>query len=393
MGLLEDDIETVRQIDIVPTILDTVCRLTGMGFAAVARVTEDRWIACEVLDKIGFGLASGGELKVETTICHEIRQAGEPVVISDVQADPVYAHHHTPALYGLRSYISMPIIRADGSFFGTLCCIDPNPADLGRPEVQATFRMFAELLAFHLEAADRLTQSESKLAQEVEAGELREQFIAVVGHDLRNPLAAIDAGVTMLRRAPDPTRVELILDQMQRSSGRMSLLIDNILDFARGRLGGGLMLDHLEEDVTPVVREVVAELAASHPDGDLRLECVPGPALVRCDRQRIGQLLSNLLGNAFTHGDPAKPIVVECAVAGGLFELSVTNGGDEIPQAAQARLFHPFARGKGGAGREGLGLGLYIASEIAKAHGGWLSVASSPERTSFTFTMPLAGGA
>ncbi|EJL22657.1 GAF domain-containing sensor histidine kinase [Novosphingobium sp. AP12] len=393
MGLLENDVEVVRQIDIVPTILDTVCRLTGMGFAAVARVTEDRWIACEVLDKIGFGLLSGGELKVESTICHEIRQSGQAVVISDVQADPVYCNHHTPAFYGLRSYISMPIMRADGSFFGTLCCIDPNPADLGRPEVQATFRMFADLLAFHLDAADKLSASEQKLAVEVEAGELREQFIAVVGHDLRNPLAAIGAGVTMLRKAPDPARAEVILDQMERSSGRMSLLIDNILDFARGRLGGGLTLEHREEDIAPVIAEVAAELAASHPGGDLRLKCDPGPAFVRCDRQRIAQLLSNLLGNAFTHGDPGKPITVEYTVREGSFALSVTNRGAEIPLDARARLFHPFARGNGGAGREGLGLGLYIASEIAKAHGGALSVASSPERTSFTFTMPLSGGA
>jgi signal transduction histidine kinase len=393
MGLLENDVEVVRRIDIVPTILDTVCRLTGMGFAAVARVTEDRWIACEVLDKIGFGLLPGGELQVETTICHEIRESSQAVVISDVQADPVYCHHHTPALYGLRSYISMPIIRADGSFFGTLCCIDPNPADLDRPEVQATFRMFADLLAFHLDAADKLTVSEQRLAAEVESGELREQFIAVVGHDLRNPLAAIGAGVTMLRKAPEPARVELILDQMERSSGRMSLLIDNILDFARGRLGGGLTLDHREEDVSPVIAEVAAELAASHPGGNLQLKCAAGPLWVRCDRQRIAQLLSNLLGNAFTHGDPARPITVEYAVRGGKFVLSVTNGGAEIPVDARARLFHPFALGNGGAGREGLGLGLYIASEIAKAHGGALSVASCPERTSFTFTMPLSGGA
>lgn len=390
MGLLEDDVEAIRKIDIVPTILDTVCRLTGMGFAAVARVTEDRWIACEVLDKIQFGLLPGGELKIESTICHEIRQSGEPVVISDVQADPAYRDHHTPALYGLRSYISMPIVLADGSFFGTLCAIDPNPADLGRPEVLATFRMFAELLAFHLDAADRLTVSEQKLAREVETGELREQFIAVVGHDLRNPLAAIDAGVTMLRKRPDAERTELILDQMGRSAGRMSSLIDNILDFARGRLGGGLALEYREEDVAPVIREVVAELAASHPNGDLRLHCETGPVLLRCDRQRIGQLLSNLLGNAFAHGDLDQPITVECAVRHGRFELSVANGGAEIPHDDRARLFHPFARGDDRAGREGLGLGLYIASEIAKAHGGRLSVASSRAQTSFTFTMPLA---
>lgn len=391
--MLENDIAAVRRIDIVPTILDTVCRLTGMGFAAVARVTEDRWVACEVLDKIDFGLAPGGELEVGSTICHEIRQSGQAVVISDVLQDPVYCDHHTPALYGIRSYISMPIVRADGSFFGTLCCIDPRPAELGRPELQATFRMFAELLAFHLDAEDKLTTSERKLAVEVEAGELREQFIAVVGHDLRNPLAAIDAGVSMLRKVQEPTRAALILDQMQRSTSRMSRLIDNILDFARGRLGGGLTLQQREEDVAAIISDVVAEIAAGHPEADLRLKCQHGPTHLHCDRQRIAQLLSNLLGNAFTHGDPARPITVEYRVSDGAFVLSVTNGGAEIPLEARARLFHPFARGNGGAGREGLGLGLYIAAEIASAHEGDIAVESSPERTTFTFTMPLANAA
>lgn len=390
MGPLEDDVATVAKIDIVPTILDTVCRLTGMRFAAVARVTSDRWIACAVLDKIDFGLRPGEELQVETTICHEIRQSGQPVVISDVREDPRYRDHHTPAMYGLRSYISMPIVRPGGSFFGTLCAIDPEPADLDRPELQATFRMFAELLAFHLDTADRLVDSASKLAIEVEAGELREQFIAVVGHDLRNPLAAINAGLTMLRKGQDEARAALILDQMERSSKRMSLLIDNILDFARGRLGGGFVLDYREEDVAAVIRDVVAELAASHPNADLRLNGRDGPALVRCDRQRIGQMLSNLLGNALMHGDADQPVTVAWTVGGGTFELSVSNCGEPVPVAAQARLFHPFARGDNSAGREGLGLGLYIASEIAKAHRGGLSVTSSAEETRFTFTMPVA---
>ena len=389
MGLLGDEVEAVRRIGIVPTILDTVCRLTGMGFSAVARVTEDRWIACAVLDKIAFGLEPGGELKLDTTICDEIRQSHMPVVISDVRSDPVFCDHHTPATYGFRSYISLPIIRSDGSFFGTLCAIDPEPRDLARPEIQATFCMFADLLAFHLDAAEKLAISESRLASEVEAGKLREQFIAVVGHDLRNPIAAMDAGVTMLRTVSDPGRGATILDQMQSSIQRMSALIDNILDFARGRLGGGLTLDFRTVDVEAVVRQAVTELSASHPGRLVETRCEPGPTIVRCDSQRIGQLLSNLLGNAFMHGAEDQPIVVECTTRQGSFALSVSNGGDEIPVGARARLFHPFARGEGNVGREGLGLGLYIASEIAKAHDGTLSVSSSAERTCFTFTMPL----
>jgi GAF domain-containing protein len=123
-----------------------------MGFAAIARVTDDKWIACSVRDEINFGLKPGDELKLETTICNEIRQSGNPVIIDDVKNDEIFAHHHTPALYGFQSYISMPIIRQDGAFFGTLCAIDPNPNKLNNPEIIGLFKLFADLISCHLNA-------------------------------------------------------------------------------------------------------------------------------------------------------------------------------------------------------------------------------------------------
>ena len=157
----QSDIDAIARIDAVPTILEVVCRTTGMGFAAVARVTEDRWIACQVLDNIHFGLAAGGELKVETTICHEIRGSRTPVVINDVSQDDDYCNHHTPAMYGFKSYISMPIIRRDGTFFGTLCAIDPAPAKLKNPETIGMFKLFAELIAAQLDAGEQLAKRAS----------------------------------------------------------------------------------------------------------------------------------------------------------------------------------------------------------------------------------------
>src|SRR5277367_373856 len=129
----EQDVAAVASIKAIPSLLNIVCRTTGMRFAAVARVTEDRWIACAVRDDIEFGLQPGGELKVETTICHEIRQSHRAVVIDHVAEDEVFAGHHTPALYGFQSYISVPITLADGRIFGTLCAIDPRPARLKNP--------------------------------------------------------------------------------------------------------------------------------------------------------------------------------------------------------------------------------------------------------------------
>ncbi|RYD84518.1 MAG: GAF domain-containing protein, partial [Sphingomonadales bacterium] len=192
---LSSDIEKVEGIAAIPSILKVCCQATGMGFAAVARVTDDRWVACSVRDEIGFGLVPGGELKLESTICHEIRQHRQPVFFDDATKHPLFKDHHTPATYGLRSYISVPITLSDGSFFGTLCAIDPDPKPVSEPHVLSMFELFAELIAHHLQAALSLASSRIALVDEQETSALREQFIAVLGHDLRNPLAAIQGGM------------------------------------------------------------------------------------------------------------------------------------------------------------------------------------------------------
>ena len=384
----ELDIAAIERIEAVPTILDVVCRTTGMGFAAVARVTEDRWIACSVRDDIAFGLTSGGELKVETTICNEIRESREPVIIDHVAEHPEFCSHHTPATYGFQSYISMPILLPDGRFFGTLCAIDPKPARLSNPETIDMFRMFADMIAFHLDAQAQIERSAAILLDERRTAELREQFIAVLGHDLRNPLASIDAGTRLLARVPSPEKAATVLGLMQSSVARMAGLIDNVLDLARGRLGGGLTLQRAPVQLGPVLRQVIDELCASHPRQEVEA-VLELDAVVDCDRGRIAQLLSNLLGNAMTHGAADQPVLVHAVTRADVFELSVSNAGQEIPAAAIERLFQPFARGAVRPDQAGLGLGLYIASEIARAHGGSLSVASSPMQTRFTFLMPL----
>ncbi|CAN5248141.1 hypothetical protein BH10PSE15_BH10PSE15_19070 [soil metagenome] len=136
----------------IRTILRHVCDRTGMGFAAVARVTEQRWIACQVLDKIDFGLEPGEELELKSTICNEIRESGKIVVIDHVAADPAWRTHHTPAMYGFESYVSIPIVLADGSFFGTLCAIDPLPRTLSAGDLVATLRAFSAQVAAMLGA-------------------------------------------------------------------------------------------------------------------------------------------------------------------------------------------------------------------------------------------------
>ncbi len=212
----QPDLDAVAAIPAIGTILEVICRTTGLRFAAVARVTEDRWVCCAAKDDLAFGLVPGGELKVESTICNEIRSHGREVAIDHVAEDDSWCNHHTPALYGFQSYISVPITLTDGEFFGTLCAIDPHPNTLNNPSVLGMFRLFARLIAHELEAYQQLQQMER------ENRALHQSFDAGLGHDMRNTLAAMLAGTRLLTRTPLNDRAKLIVAEMEKSAQQLS---------------------------------------------------------------------------------------------------------------------------------------------------------------------------
>jgi len=227
------------------------------------------------------------------------------------------------------------------------------------------------------------------LIDERAAGELREQFIAVLGHDLRNPLAAIAMAATLLqRKAHDPAAVTTAAQRIERSSKRMSALINDALDFARGRLGSGIGVEFGQATTLGQSLEgLTAELREAHRDRQIRSDIAVDGAM-RCDVDRIQQLLSNLLGNALTHGAPDMPVRVRATLGAGDVLIEVHNDGDPIPADRIGRVFEPFWRRS--ASRECLGLGLYICSQIARSHGGRLEASSSVEgSTTFGARLPI----
>lgn len=223
----QDDIDAVAAIPAIGTILEVVCRTTQLRFAAVARVTESRWICCASQDDIAFGLKPGDELKVETTICNEIRDHRRPVAIDCVADDAAFHNHHTPAMYGFQSYISMPIVLADGGFFGTLCAIDPNIGTLNNPSVLGMFRLFAQLIAHELDAHARLRAME----QENEA--LRDVFRAGLGHDMKNTLTEMAAGTRLLAKTPLNDRAQAIIHAMEASTQKLAHQIGEAMAASR----------------------------------------------------------------------------------------------------------------------------------------------------------------
>jgi signal transduction histidine kinase len=379
------DIASIQRIGAVPTVLETVAAITGLGFVCIARVTKDSWTTCAVLDRLEFGLKVGDGLDVTTTLCEEVRDSGKAVIIDCVSQDDSYRDHHTPRIYGFESYISIPIFRQNGDYFGTLCGLDPAPHTLKTQPIVSSMTLFAQLISLQMEADAQLADTRGLLADERETAELREQFIAVLGHDLRTPLGSILMAVEVGKRKQPDSAMLALLEHVGRSAHRISALVDDVVDFTRGRMGGGIALELRREDNLHLAFEqVVEELRGLHPARRIDAQIQPIATLL-CDRGRMAQMLSNLLNNALVHGDPARPVEVEAREENGVFQLKVMNTGPRIPDEVKRQLFKPFWRGSVKVAREGLGLGLFIVSEIARSHGGSIEVASSDTATSFIY--------
>ncbi|MGB9108472.1 MAG: ATP-binding protein [Telluria sp.] len=379
------DVAAIQAIGAVPTILETVAATTGLGFVCIARVTQDSWTTCAVLDKLAFGLKVGDGLDVTTTLCEQVRDTGKAVIIDCVSQDDTFRDHHTPRIYGFESYISIPIFRQNGEYFGTLCGLDPAPATLSTPAITSSMTLFAQLISLQLEADAQLADTRGQLADERETAELREQFIAVLGHDLRTPLGSILMAVEVGKRKEPDSAMRALLDHIGRSAHRISALVDDVVDFTRGRMGGGIALELRREDHLHLAFEqVVEELRGVHPDRRIVAQVQPLATLL-CDRGRMAQMLSNLLNNALVHGDPARPVEVAIGETQGLLQMKVTNAGPRIPDEVKRQLFKPFWRGSVKVAREGLGLGLFIVAEIARSHGGSIEVVTSDAGTSFIY--------
>jgi signal transduction histidine kinase len=228
------------------------------------------------------------------------------------------------------------------------------------------------------------------ITTQVEARTSLERFMAILGHDLRQPAAVIRASVEMLlhRTAPDSRS---ILERCVRAVTAMESLVDTLLDVARLRLGQGIPVVPSAADAGELCHRAVDDALAAMPGHQIQLE-VEGPLPVSWDLDRVAQALGNLIANALVHGSAGPPVRVSARLNGDSVEIAVSNRG-RLPPEAIPTLFEPFKRPvTDAAPAVGLGLGLYIVREIAKAHGGTVEVSSHAADTTFTLRLPQAAG-
>jgi signal transduction histidine kinase len=227
--------------------------------------------------------------------------------------------------------------------------------------------------------------------------EFQERFVAVLGHDLRNPIYAINMAAGLLTQLAPKFNDELTTRTIRRlgsSSRRMAKMVDQLMDLSRLRLGTGFTLAPIENDLCELLTEVIEELRTAHSTRTIVLECPPG-VVGSWDRDRLEQVFSNLIGNAVHHGLPDTAITVSVQPERDVVCVEVHNRGAPIPEEIRDTLFEPFRRGEriSRTNSAGLGLGLYISRELVHAHGGAIAVSSdSVHGTVFRVTLPRVAG-
>lgn len=404
---LQNDIEKIRQIPIVNSMLEVICRSTGMGFAAIARVTSDRWIACSVRDEIAFGLEPGQELKIDTTICNEIRDSLQPVIIENVAEDPFYCSHHTPRIYGLQSYISMPIILKNGDFFGTLCAIDPKPAKIGNTQTIEMFRLFADLLSFHLQSLDIIERSNSaflglnkKLTDSIDENR---QYQYISHHNLQEPLRKIRVFSSMLieETKEKNSKIRELALKLDANAKQFSMMIKDLSDYSD--LNRKAAFEPI--DLNLVVGNICTQLAPTLEALGAAINIPTMPEIQGIPFQ-IEHLFYHLIHNALRFSKSAeKPVVnIEFQIMGAdqasnpllaentgdLIEISVADNGIGIEQSQLENIFDIFSKLSNDSDVRGEGIGLAYCRKIIRNHGGSIQVQSEIGKGSvFIVRLPI----
>jgi signal transduction histidine kinase len=227
----------------------------------------------------------------------------------------------------------------------------------------------------------------TRYGQDVER--LKDVFLGVLGHDLRNPLGAIMMSATLIMTKEGPEwEHSRTAARILTSGTRMEGLIGDLLDFTRARLGAGIPLTRSDVDLAAECRKTVDEIAAFHPGCNVSFQAT-GELRGRWDSARIAQALSNLLGNAIQHGAKHRPIGVTLRGEAERVVLSVHNEGRPIPKRHLNDIFNPFRQLDPEHATSNVGLGLYIVEAIVTAHGGTVDVESSGDvGTTFTIRLP-----
>ena len=352
--------------------------------------TFTRWIGYEAAELIGQKrvqdlLTMGGRIFHQTHWAPLLQIQGS---VAEVKLDVIHRAGHTVPMM-------LNAVRKDhpSGVFHELAVFVAEDRNRYERELLSERKRAEDLFVKQSEAQQALTLSQAELNRQREQAEDRalfaEQMVGIVSHDLRNPLSAIQMSAYLLARGDLAPHQQQALGRITNSTDRAQRLIADLLDFTVARVGRGLSITRKSIDLHQMVSEAVDELASTFAGRELEHRRV-GSGSCRGDPDRLTQAIGNLVGNAMTYGAFDRPVQVTSRIEAATFSLDIHNDGNPIPTGSLCSLFEPMTRGIAttNSGRS-VGLGLFIVREIARAHGGDVSVTSSAESgTTFSIRCP-----
>lgn len=319
-----------------------------------------------------------------------MRGAVAPLLINHASRDPRFENHPGLKIYGIESYIAVPLYRLDGEYFGTLCALDSKPSNLSEADFEM-FTLFANLISYELELEKQRIDLEAALKLSVQNNDRKARFMGILGHDLRSPLNTISmAAILQKQGGLTPEKNSEMSDKIIKTAKRMQFLIEDLLDTTQAVQGNEIFIERQPIELREAFRQIIEEQKIVHPNRNIEFYAEEN-CFGQWDEGRLGQVLSNLLSNALHYGNPNAPVKVNLIEDCGRVVLQVNNQGEIISEEIKKNLFTPFWRGArktaGNLNSSGLGLGLFIVKQIIKAHGGTIEVDSNREDgTTFTVT-------
>jgi sigma-B regulation protein RsbU (phosphoserine phosphatase) len=375
--------EATNEVD---DVLHTLGVESGMPTVLLTHVNQGSWSPWAVHDGGSFGLEAGRQIDATHTLCEVVCRSDMPLALDDARRDVRFSEHPASTTFGVAAYVGVPFRLPNGSVLGTLCALDRVP-HVGLEEVLPLYRLFARLLAHEFQLVDVARTSLAALHTETETAFSRERFLAAVVHDLRTPLAAIEISAQLLRRQLGKQETGRGFERILDAASRMSRLIDDLLDFSRGRLGAGIPIARRPIDDTPhFLKAILEEVATAHPERHMHWDVQLEDPRASWDVDRIAQCLDNILTNACVHGAASTPVSVVVRGVNSEVTIDVVNFG-ELSAIERTSLFEPFHGPR--VVRRGLGLGLFIADQIVRSHGGRIEVESVHGETRTRIHLPV----
>lgn len=391
---LPTEVVAPRSLDCLPSILKALCSLTGMPFAALAHVHGTQWRACAMIDGLDTGLQVNDVLDVDTTFCQAVQTSHDVLDCPNIEPAALSGENHIGRKFNIRSYFAYPVYWSDGAFFGTLCTMDIKPSAGVGPAAVEAIKAFSEIIGSTL--CHSLAGEPGRASSPGERGASHEnvtmisRVLSVLGHDLRNPMHSLMAAIEMMHTKPLDPRAQRLLGMVEGSANRLSDLARLTLDFAKLQLVGQLPLQiEPADDLQARLEGAIAEVARHYPQRPIQ-SLLEGCAGVLCDSTRLSQAVGLVLQHAVKHAAPEQAIEVRTKSVGGeYFQITVVTPGHILDDALLPHLFDPFYQIDGEPKTAQLGIGLYIAAEIAKYHGGSL-VARKDESGHVAFDFHVA---